>query len=444
MFRGFYKILGFLCVLVAMTAVVALCVDMLVLQKQGAQHSMAKHESTLGAEQIMSAHSYYLSHGVIPEAGEVQEDDQGIIFEDYSQIDKELPRADFLSGADILPHRQDDENVIPETIPQEATQEPLQESLQEPQEEVIALAQISPTPAVDKKVYDYTTPQGHGNVVIMIDDMGVSSHSRAVENLAGPLTLSFLPFGHDLQAQVNRARAQGHEIMLHMPMQAMKESGDGGPRVLKVNQSPAEFDATLNWGLNSFQGYVGVNNHMGSRLTQDSAAMQKIMEALKVRGVYFVDSKTIGSSVAANVAAQNGLPYAVRDVFLDHEISRDFVRRQLSVLEGIAKRKGYAIAIGHPHPETIDVLKEWLPTLSQRGLTLVPASAVVKRVREEGALPQPSLSLVSTQSKTVGQVNTKQSDDDVILEQKGLVIPDDESVQKTTFSISMPRPQYNP
>jgi len=437
MYRGFYKILGFASVLLALTALVALGVDMLVLQKQGAQHSMAKHESTLGAEQIMSVHSYYLSHGIIPEAGEVQEDDQGIIFEDYSQIDKELPRADFLSGGDLLPQAE-------EVEPEKATTSP-QDISEDQQAEVTELAQLTPSAPVEKKTYDYTSPQGHGNVVIMIDDMGVSSHSRAVENLAGPLTLSFLPFGHDLQAQVNRARAQGHEIMLHMPMQAMKESGDGGPRVLKVNQSAAEFDATLNWGLNSFQGYVGVNNHMGSRLTQDNAAMQKIIEALKARGVYFVDSKTIGSSVAANVAAQNGLPYAVRDVFLDHEISKDFVRQQLSVLEGIAKRKGYAIAIGHPHPETIAVLKEWLPTLSQRGLTLVPASAVVKRVRGEGLLvsvPSPVIN-VSAQQATE-ESKPVASNDDVILEQKGLVIPNDEPVQRTTFSISMPRPKYNP
>ncbi len=107
------------------------------------------------------------------------------------------------------------------------------------------------------------------------------------------------------------------------------------------------------------------------------------MGLLKGRGLYFIDSKTIGSSVAAETAREYGIPYAIRDVFLDHEISTEFVRSALKKLENMAHKKGYAIAIGHPHKETIEVLKEWIPTLKDKGLTLVPASAVIRHPAQQ-------------------------------------------------------------
>ncbi len=216
-------------------------------------------------------------------------------------------------------------------------------------------------------------------VVIIIDDMGVTLRSKLVEVMDGPLTLSYLPYAKDLPERTTRARANGHELMVHMPMEPMNGSLDGGPRVLSSNLTRAEFESTLLWGLSQFQGYVGVNNHMGSRLTQDAEALGRMMKILRKKDVYFVDSKTISTSVAAEVARDNGIAYAKRDVFLDHEISKEFVRNALNKLETIAREKGFAIAIGHPHQETIEVLKEWIPTLDEKGIELVPASEVVMR-----------------------------------------------------------------
>lgn len=229
--------------------------------------------------------------------------------------------------------------------------------------------------------YAYDEPKGKGLVVIMIDDMGLTARSNAVERLPGPLTLAYLPYADDLPAKTARAKANRHELMVHMPMEPINGNLDGGPAVLKVGQDRAAFINILKNDLNRFEGYVGVNNHMGSRLTQDKDAMRLVMAELKRRGVYFVDSKTIGTSVAADMAAESGLAYAERDVFLDHEITPEFVQAALTKLERTAYRKGYAIAIGHLHRVTIDALKGWLPTLKDKGLTLVPASAVVKRVK---------------------------------------------------------------
>jgi len=240
-----------------------------------------------------------------------------------------------------------------------------------PEIEVIEAVEVLPSSQ------DYTSPSGGGQIAIIIDDMGLTLRSKQVEAMKGPLTLAYLPYADGLKVRTQRALKNGHELMVHIPMEAMNTKLDGGPKVLKSSLNVDEFDKTLMWGLDQFEGYVGVNNHMGSRLTQDVDAMRRVMAALKKRGVFFVDSKTIGSSVAADTARDIGIPYAERDVFLDHEISMDFVRKALRKLEQVAQRKGSAIAIGHPHKETIAALKEWLPTLTSKGLTLVPASALV-------------------------------------------------------------------
>ncbi len=216
-----------------------------------------------------------------------------------------------------------------------------------------------------------------GTVVIIIDDMGLSAHSREVENLPGPLTLAYLPYADGLPARTAYAKRRGHELMVHMPMQPQNENIDGGPTLLRGDQGEDKFRSLLRYNLARFDGFVGVNNHMGSKLTTNRKAMKIVMEELRRRGLYFIDSKTIGSSIAAQVASETGLKFAERDIFLDHEISLTFVRNALRKVEITARQKGYAIAIGHPHEVTIQALREWLPTLNTKGLTLRPASAVV-------------------------------------------------------------------
>ncbi len=217
-------------------------------------------------------------------------------------------------------------------------------------------------------------------IVIIIDDMGMDRKrsNRAVE-LPGPLTLAFLPYAPKLDSMTGPALQKGHELIIHMPMEAMDKHMNPGPIALKADMSDAEMDAMLEKAFASFEGYVGINNHMGSRMTKDKAAMQHVMAALKTRGLFFVDSKTIGSSVGSNMAAQAGIPYADRDVFLDHQDTPEFVQSALRQLERVAMKKGYAIAIGHPKDSTLNALKEWLPTLKGRGFELVPVSDVVRR-----------------------------------------------------------------
>lgn len=216
-------------------------------------------------------------------------------------------------------------------------------------------------------------------VVIIIDDMGVDvKRSAAVVDLPAGLTLAYLPYASNIKAQTAKAKESGHELMVHVPMEPMSQTKDPGPEVLRVGQDEAAFDQILQDDLSAFDGYVGINNHMGSKLTQDKAAMARVMTALKTRNLYFIDSRTIQNSVAGDMAREAGVPHASRDVFLDHENTAEFVSKSLAQVERKALKDGLAIAIGHPKDVTIEELRAWLPTLKDKGIELVPASQAVK------------------------------------------------------------------
>ncbi len=237
-------------------------------------------------------------------------------------------------------------------------------------------------PKIVKKAPEYEPilATGKPKIAIIIDDMGVDrKHSFAAIELDAPLTLAFLPYAPDLEGITGAAKDNEHELMIHMPMQAMTSPVSLGPIALKDGMDESQVKENMKAAFESFEGYVGVNNHMGSMVTQNPEIMDWVMESLKGRGLYFIDSKTIGSSVGAETARLNGLPTAVRDVFLDHEDTPEFVRQALRKTEEAAVRKGHAIAIGHPKEVTINGLKAWIPDVQARGFEIVYASALVER-----------------------------------------------------------------
>jgi polysaccharide deacetylase 2 family uncharacterized protein YibQ len=208
--------------------------------------------------------------------------------------------------------------------------------------------------------------------------------SQRVMALPGPLTLSYLPYARDLAAQAASGRSAGHEIMLHLPMEPQGGDVDPGPNALTLALSPADAAARLQSNLGAFDGYVGVNNHMGSRYTEDRTAMQSVLREIQRRGLLFVDSRTSGRSVGLELARQLKMPAAARDVFLDNDQAPAAIRAQLSRLEAAAKRNGAAIAIGHPHDATIEALAEWLPTVVGKGFDLVPVTHIVRATQPGG------------------------------------------------------------
>jgi len=228
-------------------------------------------------------------------------------------------------------------------------------------------------------------PPNIGNkpmIAVVIDDLGVDRRrSEKVVGLPGPLTLAWMTYADNLRGVTQLARGRGHELMVHMPMQPMSESYDPGPDVLEVGLKADELRRRIRWGLNRFDGFVGINNHMGSRFTADRAGMSVVMEEIKARGLLFLDSVTTQKSVAPDLARQYDVPFAARHVFLDNDMSVTAVREQLAKTESYARKHGAAIAIGHPHDGTIEALSGWLPSLAAKGFVLVPVTTIVRQGR---------------------------------------------------------------
>jgi len=215
-------------------------------------------------------------------------------------------------------------------------------------------------------------------IAVVIDDLGLSY--QATEQLAempGPYTLAYLPYAEHLGYQTGRVRAAGHELMVHLPMQPKGDAADPGTNALLQGLSQDEFERRLNWNLTRFDGFVGVNNHMGSLLTEDAGHMVEVMTHLKADGRLFLDSLTSPKSVGISAARALGVPTIARDIFLDNIQQRRAIEAQLAKAERIARVRGYSIAIGHPYPVTLETLQAWQKTLNAKGIALVPISQLV-------------------------------------------------------------------
>ena len=247
--------------------------------------------------------------------------------------------------------------------------------------------------------------RGKTLIAIIIDDVGIGK-DKTSELIAFeyPLTLSFLPYGKNTDtSHISDAIKNGHEVMLHVPMEP-KGNYDAGENVLKVGMNQTDIYRNFEEMLKNAEGFVGVNNHMGSKFTSDRAAMEIFLDLVKEKGFLFVDSKTLNSSLGGQIADEKRIPFAVRDIFLDHLIDEQFIKRQLTELEHIAKKYGYALGIGHPHRATINALREWLPVAAERGVAFVPISHIVdlnyqKVLAEKGEIGKISLKSMAKNAK---------------------------------------------
>ena len=225
-----------------------------------------------------------------------------------------------------------------------------------------------------------SAPAGVPVVAIVIDDMGLDrSRSLRMIELDGPLTVSLMTYANGLPELTALARKAGHEVMGHLPMEPVDPNEDPGPGALMTNMNDAAIRRHLADYLDEWQGYVGINNHMGSKFTADAARMSVVMQELNMRGLMWLDSKTTVDSVGSAVAAATNVPYVERDIFLDNVSSVPAVLEQLTRLESAAQSRGFAVGIGHPHDATIDALGQWLPTLRGGGIALVPLTGALKR-----------------------------------------------------------------
>ena len=239
------------------------------------------------------------------------------------------------------------------------------------------------TPTWQRNARPLVPASGIPAVAIVIDDLGLDyERTQRSLHLDRDVTMAFMTYAESLPQWLAQARAGRHELLVHVPMQPEAASVDPGPNALTVGLSESEILHRLRWGLDRMDGYVGANNHMGSRFTEDAAGMRVVLEELRARGMLFLDSRTTGHSACAAVAATVGLPFASRNVFLDNDTSAAAVRAQIVVLEQVARKHGTAIGIGHPHDGTLTALAEWLPIAAQRGIAVVPLTSAMRLAAE--------------------------------------------------------------
>ncbi|UTA48463.1 divergent polysaccharide deacetylase family protein [Simiduia sp. 21SJ11W-1] len=218
-----------------------------------------------------------------------------------------------------------------------------------------------------------------GKLAIIIDDIGYQrATADALIALPYPISFAVLPVAPHSQALAKNAWLRGRDVLLHIPMATVNHAK------LDPGGLPADLPAThiqrrLHAHFDAFPQAQGMNNHMGSLLTSQPLAMQAVMLALAERGKYFVDSKTSSQSVAFSLARQQGITTAERDVFLDNDQSPAAIRQQLHQAIALAQAQGYALAIGHPYPNTLAVLEAELAKLDKQ-VELVPLYSFLRHL----------------------------------------------------------------
>jgi polysaccharide deacetylase 2 family uncharacterized protein YibQ len=218
-------------------------------------------------------------------------------------------------------------------------------------------------------------------VAIIIDDLGYDRKMAEKFIFLGvPLTVALLPHSPQQKNIARLAKENGLETMLHLPMEPVEYPHvDPGPGTLLTSMPADELIRRLKDNLDSVPDIKGVNNHMGSKMTTAAPQMNQIFSVLKERKLFFIDSRTTIDTVCRSSAKLFQLPFGQRDVFLDHEPTAGFIRKQIRQLIRIAQRNGAAVGIGHPHRTTYRILHEMLPEL-QGEVQLVPASEVVRQI----------------------------------------------------------------
>lgn len=213
-------------------------------------------------------------------------------------------------------------------------------------------------------------------IVLIMDDIGYRLTDREALKLPPQVAFSVLPGAPLTQELAQRAQQQGRDIMLHLPMAARIDK-PLGPLALTAQMTIAQIARTTASALDSLPMAIGLNNHMGSQLTEQPVAMHALMQTLKNRGVFFIDSRTTAASVAEAVAHTVGVPAARRNVFIDHEPRVEFMEEQFARLLSLAQQQSIAIGIVHPHPQTLRFLQHQLSLLPSHNIELVAVSEIL-------------------------------------------------------------------
>ncbi len=234
--------------------------------------------------------------------------------------------------------------------------------------------------------YSQVTPlavstSGRPKIAIVLGGMGLNAKltARAIKELPGDITFGFAPYGEDLQAQVNRARARGHEILLQIPMEPAGFPGTTpGPHTLLSEAGAAENMAALHWHMSRFAGYAGVTNYMGARMLVSEEALTPVMREVKDRGLVYLEDATVNLTLSPRVSEALRLPMRRAAMVIDMDPTAPAIAAALERLEQEAIANGFAIGSGSGLQVTIETVAEWAKTLQEKGILLVPVSAAYR------------------------------------------------------------------
>ena len=223
-------------------------------------------------------------------------------------------------------------------------------------------------------------------ISIIVDDVGINKHVvDSLIDISKDLTFAILPNRPFSRYAARQAGKNNIDVLLHQPMEPRIDSGytadDAGEGVLLVGQTKKDILAILNRNLSSVPNAVGVNNHMGSKFTQNDELMRLVLARLKEKDLFFVDSLTTSGSKGYVIAKELGMNAARRDIFLDdRRKGKDYIRKQLRKLVRKAKKNGYSVGICHTYPQTIEVMREELDNISKE-VNILPISKLIKQKR---------------------------------------------------------------
>lgn len=241
-------------------------------------------------------------------------------------------------------------------------------------EKTVAKKKLPPEPLIPAPVKLADGPK----IAIIVDDLGGSlSSARTLLSIPAPINFSILPHLAHSEKIAKMATAKGKTVLLHLPMEPLSKNANPGPGHLLVSMGQAEIKKIVIADLATVPSAVGVNNHMGSRFSADRRGMDIVLDLLKQRSLFFVDSRTSAKTVAYKSAIEKGLKSAKRNIFLDNKRDEKAIEKEMIHLEKIAVKNGSAIAICHPYKETLAVLQRRVPEMQKRGMVFVSVTALL-------------------------------------------------------------------
>jgi uncharacterized protein len=242
----------------------------------------------------------------------------------------------------------------------------------------VALDGARPLTAYARPVSDAPAKVNMPRVALVINGLGIGSSNtaEALAKLPGPVSFAFAPYGTDLERVAARARGEGHELLLQIPMEPFDyPDNDPGPQTLLTSLAPEQNIDRMHWLMSRFQGYVGVANYMGSRFTASDAVFAPMLREVAKRGLMYLDDGSSPRSLAGQIAGANNLPFVKAGVVIDAVPTPTEIDRALARLEGMARDTGLAVGVASALPVSIARISAWAKSAEARGFLLVPISA---------------------------------------------------------------------